>query len=92
MCAFRITYDGVTPELGHFSNSHGHQQRLPDLHFKHLSNEDLSWSSCVSTVIYHCPFKVVQKGLEMENQLVQERMKRIIRLLSIFVLLKTQRL
>lgn len=64
-----FTHHGVTPELSHLSDPHGHQQGLPDLHLEHLSDKDLSWSACHSAVINDRSFKIIQQRLEMENQL-----------------------
>lgn len=69
VCVCVVTHSGVTPELSHLSDPHGHQQGLPDFHLEHLSDKDLRWSGSQSTVIDDCPFKIVQQRLEMENQL-----------------------
>lgn len=64
-----VTHHGVTPELCHLPNPHGHQQRLPHLQLEHLPHEDLRWPPGPSAVVDDRSLKVVQQRLEMENQL-----------------------
>lgn len=67
--AFISTYNGVTPELRHFTDPHRGQQGLPDVQFKHVANHYLHGCSNRSAVIYHRALVVTQLRAEVEGHL-----------------------